>query len=495
MARKKNHINPQEGYQSEALRCPADILIGGGAAGVGKTFALLMEALRNVQRRGFGAVIFRRTVPQIRAEGGLWDSSVKLFEGFPGAAPRETSLEWLFPAGSKIKFSHMEYEKNLIDWQGSEIPLIGFDELTQFTKKMFFFMLSRNRSTAGILPYVRATCNPDPDSFVAELVDWWIMEDGFPDPAKNGLIRYFMRDNDNFIWGDTKAEVIEKGWHSLQELVERSGLDPGHFVKSLSFISGDIYQNVALLRENPEYLGNLNAQDEDEKSRLLHGNWKKKEGKGDLYSYSRFMDIFTNEFVQAQSLRSRRYITTDIAMKGSDKMVIMVWQGKMLIDFKALPKTKGNEVIIAIKEMAIRHRVLYSDITFDADGVGSFVDGFIPGSREFHNGARPFKKENYNNLKAQCFYRSSDEVTAGSYYIPPHVAALRYDDKQSLKERLIFERKAVKRAKPDYDGKLQVIPKQQMKPYLGGQSPDVIETFMMREIFELLPADPLVTYS
>ena len=60
-----------------------------------------------------------------------------------------------------------------------------------------------------------------------------------------------------------------------------------------------------------------------------------------------------------------------------------------------------------------------------------------------------------------------------------------YDIKMTLRQRLVYERKAVKRAKPDNDGKLKVLPKQEMKVFLNGESPDVIETFMMREIFEL----------
>jgi hypothetical protein len=71
------------------------------------------------------------------------------------------------------------------------------------------------------------------------------------------------------------------------------------------------------------------------------------------------------------------------------------------------------------------------------------------------------------------------------YYIPPHVARLPYDDKTTLKEQMLKERKAIKRNKPDYDGKLSVIPKEQMKAYLNGKSPDVLDAFMMREYAEL----------
>jgi len=62
----------------KALSSPADILVGGGAAGVGKTFSLLMEPIRHLNNENFGTVCFRRTSPMIKGEGGLWDASQNL---------------------------------------------------------------------------------------------------------------------------------------------------------------------------------------------------------------------------------------------------------------------------------------------------------------------------------------------------------------------------------------------------------------------------------
>ena len=486
--KQKNYIKrikPQSGYQMDFLSSEADIVIGGGAAGVGKTFSLLLESLRYTNNRDYGAVIFRRTSPMIRAEGGLWDASTKLYSYISGTEPHKTQLTWKFPSGAKIKFSHLEYEKNIYDWQGSEIVLIGFDELTHFTKTMFFYMLSRNRSTSTIKPYIRATTNPDPDSWVRELIDWWIGDDGFPIPDRNGVIRYFMVDNDNYIWGDTKEEVIKKGWHVIKDMIEKSKVNPDYFVKSLTFISGSIYDNQKLIETDPSYLGNLNALSEEEKNRLLHGNWNIKVTENDIYDYTEFKNIFTNHYLIGEYENAEKWITTDIALKGSDKFIVFVWQGKMLIDFVVMDKSKGNEIIDAIQQMAYKHQVRNSHIIFDNDGVGQFIDGFIDGAIEFNNGARPLNNENYKNLKSQCFFKSGVAVSKGKYYVPPSIANRKYDDKTTLKEQLMRERKAIKRAKPDYDGKLAVIPKQEMKVYLSGKSPDLMDAFGMREYADL----------
>lgn len=506
MAQKINYIRPQQGYQMMALSSEADIVIGGGAAGVGKTFTLLLESLRHTPIKGFGAVVFRRTSPMIRAEGGLWDASSKLYSLIEGAMPRRSMLEWQFRSGVKIKFSHLEYEKNIYDWQGSEIPMIGFDELTHFTKKMFFYLLSRNRSTCGIKPYVRATCNPDPDSWVRELIDWWIGEDGLPILERQGVIRYFMVDNDNYIWGDTKAEVIEKGQHVIGEMVRKaeekadehgtdSTIKPEDFVKSITFIGGSIYDNQELLKVDPNYLANLNAQSKEEKSRLLDGNWNIKRSEADVYDYIKMRDMFTNHFLADKYKHSELRITTDIALKGSDKLVVFVWRGKMLIDFAILDKSKGNVVIETITSMAYKHGVPQSFILFDNDGVGQFVDGYIEDAVEFNNGARALNDENYKNLKSQCYIKSGDAVANNEYYIPPHVANRPIDENgTTLREQIMKERKAIKRAKPDYDGKLAVIPKHEMKVFLDGKSPDVLDAFSMNEYWYSAPDDPFVEY-
>lgn len=255
---------PQEGPQRAFLESAADIVIYGGAAGGGKTYGLLLEPLRNaLTNPDFGAVIFRRESTQITNEGGLWDTALGLYPAF-GGVPRQTpKLQFSFPGAGKVSFGHLNSEASVLDWQGAQIPLILFDELTHFTRYQFFYMLSRNRSTCGVRPYVRATCNPDADSWVAELIAWWIDPDtGYPIPARSGQIRWFVRVADVLQWAD-----------SPEELVERFDID-GADCKSLTFIAANVHDNRALLAKDPGYLANLKALSRVERERLLGGNWK-----------------------------------------------------------------------------------------------------------------------------------------------------------------------------------------------------------------------------
>ncbi len=258
----ESEIRPQEGPQEHFLSTPADIAIYGGAAGGGKSFALLMEPLRHVTRNAeFAAVLFRRTLADAKKPGGTWDQTVRMY-GALGAKPRLDNLSWQFGAGGKIVIGHLEHDTTVLDWQSSEVPLFLFDELTHFSRAQFFYMLSRNRSMCGVRPYVRATCNPDADSWVAEFIAWWInQETGLAIPARSGVVRWFIRQGDSITWGDTR-----------EELLERYG--PDELPKSVTFIAATLFDNKKLMEADPGYLANLRALPLVEQQRLLGGNWK-----------------------------------------------------------------------------------------------------------------------------------------------------------------------------------------------------------------------------
>src|SRR5690606_271099 len=144
-------LRPQEGPQWKFARTAADIAIYGGGAGGGKSWSLLFEGMRNIHHPGFNAVTFRRTTPEIRNPGGLWDESQKLYPLVGGRAARH-NLRWTFPSGATVQFSHMENESDRFNWQGSQVALISFDELSHFEAGQFWYMLSRNRSMSGVRP-------------------------------------------------------------------------------------------------------------------------------------------------------------------------------------------------------------------------------------------------------------------------------------------------------------------------------------------------------
>ena len=276
-------LAPQAGPQTQFMASSADIIIYGGAAGGGKTYALLLEALRHKDVKSFGAVIFRHNYNQITAEGGLWDASQKIFNQVPDAHLRKSpKLHWRFDGGAKLSFAHIERDEDLKSWQGTEIAYIGFDELTHFTKHQFLYMLSRNRTTCGIRPYVRATCNPDSDSWVAEFISWWIdQETGYAIPERSGQIRWMVVLNDIIYWGDTPEELAKKYEVNVEDC------------KSVTFIASRLEDNKILMESDPGYLANLKAMTEVDMERLLRGNWKIKAAAGSFFKRSQVGEILT----------------------------------------------------------------------------------------------------------------------------------------------------------------------------------------------------------
>lgn len=276
-------LAPQAGPQTQFMASSADIIIYGGAAGGGKTYALLLEALRHKDVKSFGAVIFRHNYNQITAEGGLWDASQKIFNQVPDAHSRKSpKLHWRFDGGAKLSFAHIERDEDLKSWQGTEIAYIGFDELTHFTKHQFLYMLSRNRTTCGIRPYVRATCNPDSDSWVAEFISWWIdQETGYAIPERSGQVRWMVVLNDIIYWGDTPEELAKKYEVNVEDC------------KSVTFIASRLEDNKILMESDPGYLANLKAMTEVDMERLLRGNWKIKAAAGSFFKRSQVGEILT----------------------------------------------------------------------------------------------------------------------------------------------------------------------------------------------------------
>jgi predicted phage terminase large subunit-like protein len=273
----------QPGPQSQFVNTPADIAIYGGAAGCGKSGGLLLGAAQAVDNPNYGAVIFRRNFTQITEEGALWDTSQELYGG-TGAIAKVGSLDWIFPSGAKVGFAHMDNDQTRFSYQGAQIAYIGFDELTHFSATVFWYMLSRNRSTSGVQPKVRATCNPEAESWVAELIAWWIDDDGYAIADRSGVIRYFVRMPDgSLLWGDTPDDLVARG-------IDRND------VYSFTFIRGRLKDNPALMERDPKYRARLKLLHPVDRERLLGdeekgGNWRVKLEAGKVFDRTWFVTV------------------------------------------------------------------------------------------------------------------------------------------------------------------------------------------------------------
>ena len=186
-----------------------------------------------------------------------------------------------------------------------------FDEVTHFTYSQFFYMLSRNRTTCGIRPYVRATCNPDAASWLVTggngwgsgFISWWIDDDGLAIPERSGVIRWFIRINDELVWGDSEQELLE----------QHPDIPP----KSLTFIHAALEDNQILMKADPGYRATLLALPLVEREQLLGANWKIEPSAG-LYFKRGYFDIVDKVPDGARYHRHWDFAASEVSKKNKD---------------------------------------------------------------------------------------------------------------------------------------------------------------------------------
>ena len=152
------HAN--DGPQTEFLAAGERDVLYGGAAGGGKSYAMLVDPLRYAHKKAHRALILRRSMPELRE---LIDKSRELYpKAFPGCKFREVEKLWNFPSGAKIEFGFLERDADVYRYQGQAYSWIGFDEITHLpTEFGWNYLASRLRTTdSSIETYLRCTANP-----------------------------------------------------------------------------------------------------------------------------------------------------------------------------------------------------------------------------------------------------------------------------------------------------------------------------------------------
>ena len=151
---------PNEGPQTDFLAASEKDVLYGGAAGGGKSFAMLIDPLRYCHFAEHRALILRRSMPELRE---IIDKSRELYpKAFKGAKFKEVEKLWQFPSGAKIEFGFLERDADVYRYQGQAYSWIGFDEITHLpTEFGWNYLASRLRTTNPELPtYLRCTANP-----------------------------------------------------------------------------------------------------------------------------------------------------------------------------------------------------------------------------------------------------------------------------------------------------------------------------------------------
>ena len=427
------NINPEyTSTQSRAIKYlfdnkTNDILFG-GAAGGGKSFmgcswlivlCIKYPSTRYLMGRSKLDNLKKTTLNTFFEVCKMWNIKSGIHFNFNGGSNIIT-----FWNGSEIYLKdlfHYPADPNYDSLGSLEITGAFIDEANQITEKAKNIVNSRIRyklDEYGIIPKLLLTCNPSKN--------WTYTQ--YYRPAKEG-----------------KIEPHKK------------------FVQSL--VDDNPYISI-------HYKGQLEKLDEISKQRLLFGNWEYNAGEDNLCNYDSIINLFEQKGIEGE-----KYITCDVARFGTDKTVIMYWEGLCIKKILSFSKSSVTEVGEEIKKIQQTEGVNLRNIIVDSDGVGGGVQDILR-CKGFQNNGRPINKENYQNIKTQCYYKLADMINKAQIGIECKDI--------TQKNNIIEELEQIRSKDMDKDNKLQILPKEIVKTIIG-RSPDYSDAMMMRMFYELNP--------
>lgn len=468
-----------------------------------KSFSSLMEVLKDIKSPDFHATILRNEKDDLQS---LITDSYKLFSQFGTYNKSQNDMTWNFDNGGWLKFSYYAgaFQDFKTRFQGRQYAYVCIDEGTQCPYKKFKYLLTNNRNAAHIRNRFWITCNPDPESWVRKFIDWWVDEDGYIIPERDGVIRYCFMDGDtpdSIYWGDTREEVYEqcKGlidrlWAKCKDSCERLGYTKYDvFVKSATFIRADLSENIKLISTDVSYLANLAQQDEEQRMRDLEANWNWKAAGDDMIKMEDLDEIYDNA---EQIGDGKRRASADIAFTGGDNFVMWLWEGwhcKDLVVLRLDPKTLVSVVEAKLREWGVEE----CNFTYDMQGIGQYFKGFFKDAVPFNNQAAPIARNHqeeegikylYKDLKSQCAWLFYKMIKEKQISIDSDLLERKYSgngfDKVPLRQILQKERKMLRRDENSDDRGFKLLPKKIAKKYVG-HSPDFFESWFYVMIFSL----------
>lgn len=219
------------------------------------------------------------------------------------------------------------------------------------------------------------------------------------------------------------------------------------------------------------YVQSLTRLPEVDRKRLLEGDWEYDNSADRLYQYEELMRCFR----ESTENNGQMYLTGDIARLGKDRTVLCVWNGMTCIDIVVLSQKRIDETKREVQRLMSQYNIKLSNVLVDEDGVGGGLCDALR-CRGFQNGSKAVRGSQYQNLKADCYFKLGELIDKNQIILP-----IRYQ------EDIVKELELIRRVNPDADGKLKVTSKETISQRTGGLSPDFADAIMMRAYFDLIP--------
>ncbi|RTL06424.1 hypothetical protein EKK58_05585 [Candidatus Dependentiae bacterium] len=263
--------SPNPGPQDQFIHSDAFECLYGGAAGGGKSWALVHDVLRDVDKPQFAGLLLRNSYPEL--EKTLIRESLKIYPKL-GAHYNEAKKLWTFPSKAQVYFGYLERDADVEQYQGAEFQYVGFDELTHYTRYQYTYLISRLRSPAGIRARMRATTNPGSRGHAWVKARWapWV-------------------DRSN----EYKGILAEPG-----QILRFRNTPKGEEYTDLAkltrqFIPARLEDNPKLLDNDPEYAERLEMLDPVAREQLRYGRWDVLPSAGAYFQRTWFHELADSE--------------------------------------------------------------------------------------------------------------------------------------------------------------------------------------------------------
>jgi len=222
----------------------------------------------------------------------------------------------------------------------------------------------------------------------------------------------------------------------------------------------------------PSYIQMLKTLPQAQRKRLLEGDWNYMDESDSLFDFD---SISNSVFRDVPNPTDKKYLSVDVARFGSDRSVVVVWSGLVVIECLVYSKLSTTELSSEIREQIQKYGIHPNNVIVDSDGVGGGVADQIRGTN-FINNSKALHDQNFINLKSQCYVKLSELFKEGKI-------SLNLMDPSKIDE-LTQELLAIKLKDMDKDNKVAVQSKDEMKKILG-KSPDLSDALMMRVYYEI----------
>ena len=266
LQRKKDLVKKQQGYYRKVIditiedpvpmRC-ITVDSEEGLYIVGKNYLvthnselLTMVPLLFNHDKYYRGIFFRRHYSEIMGANSLWQKAGNMYPLF-NAKANKSDKTYTFPSEAIQEFSHMATEADAETHRGLGYSFVGFDEVDKFSKDQVTFLMTCLRSESDSSSFMLGTLNPNPDSWCLPLVDWYLNSDGDPIEERSGVIRYFVVDDGDFVFGDTEEWFQENKPECLYVINDKTGEKIYVPPKRFTFVSATIIDNPALIKANP----------------------------------------------------------------------------------------------------------------------------------------------------------------------------------------------------------------------------------------------------